>query len=142
MRFPWEDVALQWKRRLVGEPVTNRHLSERCGFFRRFHHVCWCGDAWQQASLLVSWRAAKAGGHNLTGAAIAFFLNRRAKGPIRRSSRRSTCPCWASCDGRIPYSRRGTAKHQSAWSRLRCDCILDTNVGDKKEMALSDPKAS
>jgi hypothetical protein len=25
-------------------------LSERCGFPRQ---VCWCGDAWQQASLLV-----------------------------------------------------------------------------------------
>ena len=33
MRFPREDVSLQWKRRLVGEPVTNRKpLASGAGF--------------------------------------------------------------------------------------------------------------
>ena len=33
MRFPWERVALQWERRLVGEPVTNRKpLASGAGF--------------------------------------------------------------------------------------------------------------
>jgi|RhiMethySRZTD1v2_1073278.scaffolds.fasta_scaffold22257_7 hypothetical protein len=34
MRFPREDVALQWERRLVGELVTNRKpLASGASFF-------------------------------------------------------------------------------------------------------------
>jgi hypothetical protein len=34
MRVPREDVDLQWERRLVGEPVTNRKpLASGAGFF-------------------------------------------------------------------------------------------------------------
>jgi hypothetical protein len=62
----------------------------------------------------------------LTGAAVTFFLNWRAKGPIRRSSRRSTCPSWASSGSSTPYNRKCTGRRQSAWSRLPCARMPDT----------------
>ena len=64
--FPRKVIPCSWERRLG--PVTKRKpLASGCGFFRRFHHgrSVWigkyglrfdsprCGDAWQQASLLV-----------------------------------------------------------------------------------------